>query len=66
MPIYTYKCQSCGNEADKLRKVLERDEPILCSKCGGNSVHITAVPSPPKFNGKGWTEKFHGMGGNRS
>jgi putative FmdB family regulatory protein len=38
MPIYTYRCQQCGEEFDKLRPLSERDAPVDCPDCGSPDV----------------------------
>lgn len=38
MPIYTYKCQDCGEEFDLLVGVGRGDEKLLCPKCGGKKL----------------------------
>ncbi len=52
MPLYEYKCLSCGSSLEVLQKV---NEPRLtkCPKCGGL---LKKVLSPPalQFKGSGW------------
>ena len=49
MPLYNYKCKSCGHEFDKLLSLSRKDEPKQnpCPKCGEVSVqeHITGIGS---------------------
>ncbi|SHM02937.1 putative regulatory protein, FmdB family [Caldanaerovirga acetigignens] len=33
MPIYEYRCNSCGYKFEALRKFEERDNPIECPTC---------------------------------
>lgn len=52
MPLYEYKCLTCGTSLEVLQKV---NEPRLkkCPKCGGL---LKKVLSPPalQFKGSGW------------
>jgi putative FmdB family regulatory protein len=52
MPLYEYKCSTCGYSLEVLQKV---NEPKLkkCPKCGGL---LKKVLSPPaiQFKGSGW------------
>ena len=52
MPLYEYKCSTCGSSLEVLQKV---NEPRLekCPKCGGL---LRKVISPPalQFKGSGW------------
>lgn len=52
MPLYEYKCLTCGSSFEVLQKV---HEPRLkkCPKCGGL---VKKVLSPPaiQFKGSGW------------
>ena len=34
MPIYEYRCGSCGEEFESIRTVSRADDPIDCKKCG--------------------------------
>jgi putative FmdB family regulatory protein len=34
MPIYEYRCPSCGWEFELIRRMSEVDEEALCPKCG--------------------------------
>ncbi|MCX5827792.1 MAG: zinc ribbon domain-containing protein [Deltaproteobacteria bacterium] len=50
MPIYEYRCKTCGEESELL--VLGNDDPITCKKCGGDnleklmSAHSSLITSP--------------------
>lgn len=43
MPLYTYKCNSCGHEFDDLVKYDKRDEAIPCKMCGKSSSRVYAT-----------------------
>ncbi len=34
MPIYAYKCKSCGEQFDSMRRMSDRDEDVSCPACG--------------------------------
>ncbi|MGQ9560752.1 MAG: FmdB family zinc ribbon protein [Candidatus Oleimicrobiaceae bacterium] len=38
MPIYEYKCASCGHTFDVLQKVGETGEHLRCPRCGASRV----------------------------
>ncbi len=52
MPLYEYKCLSCGSSLEVLQKV---NEPRLkkCPKCGGLLKKVFS-PSALQFKGSGW------------
>lgn len=43
MPLYTYKCSSCGHEFEDLVKSEKRDESQVCKKCDGSAVRKAAT-----------------------
>lgn len=52
MPLYEYRCKSCGSSFEVIQKVSEI--PLKkCIKCGGE---LEKVISPPalQFKGNGW------------
>jgi putative FmdB family regulatory protein len=52
MPLYEYRCKSCGSSFEIIQKVSET--PLKkCIKCGGK---LEKVISPPalQFKGNGW------------
>ena len=52
MPLYEYKCVSCGALFEKIRKF--SDPPLTkCEKCGGKLKHLLSSPAF-KFKGTGW------------
>ena len=34
MPIYEYKCMSCGEKFELLRRFSDKDNEVKCPKCG--------------------------------
>jgi len=52
MPIYQYKCESCGEQFDRIEKF--SDEPLtIHRKCGG-PVHRMLTAPAFQFKGSGW------------
>ncbi len=45
MPIYDYKCGSCGKTYDVFHKVREVTEDIICPSCGSTS-HTRLLSAP--------------------
>ena len=50
MPIFEYKCGSCGTVSEFLVGVAKEKEKILCEDCGSN--HMMKVFSPMSFTVK--------------
>jgi len=52
MPIYEYKCLSCGVKIEKIQKF---SDPLLenCSECGGKLEKLLSL-SGFQFKGSGW------------
>jgi putative FmdB family regulatory protein len=51
MPIYEYRCRSCGEVSEIFHGVGERDDPVQCRSC--NSTDVERVLSPASFSIKG-------------
>jgi putative FmdB family regulatory protein len=53
MPIYAYKCESCGHAKDILRKM--SDEPLtVCPQCGEASFKKQLTAAGFQLKGSGW------------
>lgn len=53
MPIYAYKCESCGHARDVLRKV--SDPPLTeCPACGAQSFVKQLTAAGFQLKGSGW------------
>jgi putative FmdB family regulatory protein len=53
MPIYAYKCESCGYAKDILRKM--SDEPLtVCPQCGESSFKKQLTSAGFQLKGSGW------------
>ena len=44
MPLYEYRCQTCG-EFEALRSLLEYNAPMHCPECDTVAVKIFSVPN---------------------
>ncbi len=51
MPIYEYKCQTCGEVTEKLQKF--SDDPLRTCGCGGNLDKLVSRSSF-QLKGSGW------------
>lgn len=49
MPIYNYRCTSCGHEDEVILSIDKRDEPRL--HCGTEMVRIFLPTQPHRFVG---------------
>lgn len=53
MPIYAYKCASCGHAKDVLQKV--SDAPLtVCPSCGASSFAKQITAAGFQLKGSGW------------
>ncbi|MFN3611213.1 FmdB family zinc ribbon protein [Tepidimonas sp.] len=53
MPIYAYKCESCGHAKDVLQKV--SDEPLsVCPACGAATFRKQLTAAGFQLKGTGW------------
>lgn len=57
MPMYEFHCRTCSNTSEKLVKTDTKS--IECGNCGGQSIKVISLTAPPKFDGTGWTPKYH-------
>ncbi|MDD0839260.1 zinc ribbon domain-containing protein [Curvibacter sp. HBC61] len=64
MPIYAYKCESCGHSKDVLQKI--SDAPLTdCPACGAASFRKQITAAGFQLKGSGWyvTDFRGGSGG---
>ena len=55
MPIYEYRCQSCGHELEKLQKI--SDEPLKdCPECAEPALIKKISAAGFRLKGQGWYE----------
>ena len=62
MPIYAYRCESCGHAKDVLQKV---SDPVLttCPSCGAASFKKQLTAAGFQLKGSGWyATDFRGNG----
>lgn len=53
MPIYAYKCESCGHAKDVLQKM--SDDPLtVCPSCGQSSFKKQLTAAGFQLKGSGW------------
>ena len=52
MPLYEYRCTSCGHRFEKIQKVNDAPE-TACPKCGGELIRPLTAPAL-QFKGAGW------------
>jgi len=55
MPIYEYRCQSCGHELEKLQRL---NDPVLkeCPHCGKPKLRRLISAAGFRLKGAGWYE----------
>ena len=67
MPIYAYRCSSCGHAKDVLQKI---SDPVLttCPACGAESFQNQTAAGGSQLRGPGWypTHFRGGSGGPRA
>lgn len=52
MPLYEYRCTSCGKKIERIQKF--SDDPLtLCEECGGKLEKMMSAPAI-RFKGSGW------------
>ena len=53
MPIYAYKCESCGNGQDVMQKI---SDPLLtvCPQCGASTFRKQVTAAGFQLKGSGW------------
>lgn len=59
MPIYEYRCSSCGQEFEKLIKIDAPSPP--CSQCGSEEVKKLVSASTFVLKGSGWYSDHYGL-----
>jgi putative FmdB family regulatory protein len=53
MPIYAYKCESCGHTKDVLQKI--SDDPLTaCPQCGAPQFQKQVTAAGFQLKGSGW------------
>jgi putative FmdB family regulatory protein len=52
MPLYEYKCQSCGHRFERIERPSSLHDGV-CPKCGGPAHRLLSAPAL-QFKGSGW------------
>lgn len=63
MPVYVYRCVSCGNTQEEKRTMAEREDPVLCNQCYSLCVYQFSLPfliTQPFHLRDGWRPKTSG------
>jgi putative FmdB family regulatory protein len=55
MPIYEYRCQSCGHELEKLQRMSDA-ELTDCPECGKSALKKLVSAAAFRLKGAGWYE----------
>ena len=55
MPIYEFKCTTCGSHFDRLQKLSDPD-PELCPECGKSTIKRCVTAPTFRLAGAGWYE----------
>lgn len=64
MPIYEYRCTSCGHELEKLQKI--SDAPLTdCPACGQPALEKLISAAGFRLKGGGWYETDFKQGGSK-
>jgi len=65
MPIYEYRCQSCGHELEKLQRL---NDPVLtdCPECGKKKLRRLISAAGFRLKGAGWYETDFKQGNKRN
>jgi putative FmdB family regulatory protein len=65
MPIYEYRCQSCGHELEKLQRL---SDPVLteCPECGKAKLRRLISAAGFRLKGAGWYETDFKQGNKRN
>lgn len=52
MPLYEYKCQTCGFRHERIERASEPKDGV-CPECGGSTTRLIGTPAI-QFKGSGW------------
>lgn len=52
MPLYEYRCKSCGHQFEKIQSFSAPEEKV-CPVCGGEVERLLSAPAV-QFKGSGW------------
>lgn len=55
MPTYSYKCNKCEKDFDRIRSISDREDGGQCPSCGSDETKQTlTAPRNIKGSGEGW------------
>jgi putative FmdB family regulatory protein len=60
MPLYEYKCQTCGFRHEQIERASEPKDGV-CPECGGVTTRLIGTPAL-QFKGSGWYVNDYGKG----
>lgn len=63
MPLYEYRCPSCGNQFEQLRRLSQADEPTDCPKCEAKDANRVMSAPSLLHGGDGGVSASSGGGG---
>lgn len=43
MPLYEYRCTSCGKDTELFVSIKEAEEKVVCGHCGGSAYRILSA-----------------------
>lgn len=38
MPVYEYRCRECGRHFEKLRRMSDKDDDLICPECQSKEI----------------------------
>lgn len=59
MPLYEYKCTSCGKEFEELKSFSDSDKTVFCPDCGKEAVREYKDVGAVIYKGSGYYCKDH-------
>ena len=65
MPIYEYRCESCGHELEALQKISD-DALVVCPDCGQTALKKLLSAGGFRLKGSGWYETDFKRGGKKN
>jgi putative FmdB family regulatory protein len=54
MPIYEYRCQSCGHEFEEFQSISLKAEKTVCPSCKGHKTKRLVSQTSFALKGSGW------------
>lgn len=57
MPIYEYECIICKTRFEELVKLSDKEKPVPCERCDGETRRVPSVSANNAANWAGWRKK---------